>query len=720
MGIKRLQRLLIFGTILLSNFVAQAKGNYVDSKPYFVGREDELLQINKQLRKEGVSIIFGKSGTGKTQLIRQYIKRYKRDYDYIWVIDCLGNINRQFEEFIKFVSFDASDRGINNKNSLYKYFKLKKLKVLICYDNIQTSQNRQVGEVLEEATARSISNIKYIFATQQKFDHSHIEVGNLKKEEIFKLLSLTAKRHIDINKIFELTKGHPLLTYKFIEALNNNRFLTEEEVYKHFHKNLPQSFILYVQRLKALLTKSGYRCLHRLSLVNNSSMDKNEIVFLCGQNNGIKNLIEIQKFNILEEKIDSNKEFRGFEMHNMIKDKVIEISDKKATKSQILDLIKKVNALFVQDDDHLDVLLVRYPNLLAHVEEIRSRAKKFNIPLIEQLELTTNMVMLYLYYGEYALAREQIDWIRSHYKESDIDKNFLHILAYSYACEGMLEDFQTGNAKSAIKNFKKALKLYSEAINVPIEGLYMTETQLAQTYVYINEFDEARSLLANSEKMLQTHQKIALDPGIYYFLLSKIQYEEGDYHSALDTINVGIKLLEDKPDNHFKAPFFTLKSDILIELGENDEALSNALKALKDTKKTLQIEGEMLARARLSYANCLVEVGDNLGEAAQQIQKARIGLEKDRGKGDPKKSDDDDLAFSYLIESKIYKNQSKYKEALDSIINAINIYENRYGRKISSAKMKRVYEFASRMAERVGDEFLYKLYQKKNARNFGN
>lgn len=719
MGIEQLQKVTIFLFLLIISSCALAKGNYVDPKPYFVGREAELSLLSKQLQKEGVAVIFGKSGTGKTQLLRKYIKQNKSKYDYIWVINASDNTSRQLEDFIKFVSVEEN-RTVNDIKSLFDYFNSHKKNVLISYDNIELSDEKDFFQLYTEILPDNKKNIKYIFGSQVKLGSSFIELNNLKASEVIKLLRKVTNRPIDPRKIINVTRGHPLLTYKFVEIINKNKFLTEEEVYQNFSDDFTKSFDTYINSLRKKLTKESFDCLNKLSVISNSHLDKGEIIFFCGENRGIKSLIDIQQFNILEEQVSEKGEFKGFEMHNIIKERLLSLTEDNLTKELILEAIGKVNKLFIQDADQLDQILLKYPNLLSHIEALQTRSKEYGVSNTDQFELVSNLAMLYLYYAEYDLARVQIDWIRNNFRESNLSEELIKVLAYSYISEGVLEDFQYGDAIKSEKLFKKALNLYDLIKSPPVEGLYMARTQLAQTYIYINEFSKARPLLEKAKETLDVKQKVELDKAIYYFLMAKLQYEERDLYSAEKTINEGLEAIKDRPDNHFKAPLFSLKADVLLEAQKPKQALEIALKGLNDTKKTLKIEGEVIARARLSYANCLAEFDDKLKLAEEQVKMAKIGLEKDRGKSDIKTSDDDDLAFAYFVEYKINNKKKNLKEALNSLIISINIYENRYKKNCDSAKMRSLYNKASLLAQKSGDKFLYNLYSKKHTRKSDN
>jgi len=80
---------------------------------HFFGREEELFELDEMLSRKGKFLISGIGGIGKTELMRQFIRRCKgeKDLDYICVIQYKGNMRDSLLNlFPKVVGADADER----------------------------------------------------------------------------------------------------------------------------------------------------------------------------------------------------------------------------------------------------------------------------------------------------------------------------------------------------------------------------------------------------------------------------------------------------------------------------------------------------------------------------------------------------------------------------------------------------------------------------------
>src|SRR4051812_5257236 len=77
---------------------------------YFIGREKELLELDKMLSKHHKVIIVGAGGVGKTQLAKKYVHAYEQKYKVIWWFDMAKNMDDQLSTF----AYQLSKHNIGN------------------------------------------------------------------------------------------------------------------------------------------------------------------------------------------------------------------------------------------------------------------------------------------------------------------------------------------------------------------------------------------------------------------------------------------------------------------------------------------------------------------------------------------------------------------------------------------------------------------------------
>ena len=188
--------------------------------PDFVGRDTEIRQIAESLQRGRVLYLTGVGGIGKTTLVKNYIARYRTEYDVIAYLEYDGNMQHTFCDDMQ---LQISTVSRQDGEPLDEYF-ARKLKAFkrICGD-------RRVLFVLDNFTDRLTKDLSHIIecgydiiiATRQKPPKNSfavLEVGAIADtSELFRLVALNLERtptkeeRLCFGEIITLIQGHTLV-----------------------------------------------------------------------------------------------------------------------------------------------------------------------------------------------------------------------------------------------------------------------------------------------------------------------------------------------------------------------------------------------------------------------------------------------------------------------------------------------------------------------------
>ena len=171
--------------------------------PDFVGRDADIRQIAESLQKNNTLYITGIGGIGKSTLVKNYIAKYRTEYDVIAYLEYDGDIQHTFCDDMQ---LQISTVSMQNGEPLDEYF-ARKIKAFkrICGD-------RRVLFVLDNYTDRLTKDLSRIIDCG--YD-TIITTRNQPPKNSFPFMEVTAIA--DTSELFRLV------------ALNLDRQLTKEE-----------------------------------------------------------------------------------------------------------------------------------------------------------------------------------------------------------------------------------------------------------------------------------------------------------------------------------------------------------------------------------------------------------------------------------------------------------------------------------------------------------
>lgn len=242
------------GYLNLSSILAPKK--YVDfseRKPevkYFVGREQELKEILSFINsKANVLVLKGIAGIGKTALISKLLERYKLEMNIFWHrfynFSTLRSMLIKLSDFLatvgseKLRNYMSGERIDIEEIIMLLEEELKTIEALLIFDNFERANTEIVNFFLSLKELKTNSRIMVIGRSIAPFyDRGDVVVqkhvvelnlAGLDRESCEKLLKYRGIEK-DIDRFYNLTKGHPLMLELILPetTVEAEKFLKEE------------------------------------------------------------------------------------------------------------------------------------------------------------------------------------------------------------------------------------------------------------------------------------------------------------------------------------------------------------------------------------------------------------------------------------------------------------------------------------------------------------
>lgn len=131
----------------------------VTAEEYFIGRDTELRQIHEMLSVDNVLYLCGMGGIGKSELARNYVKQYRKDYDTVFFATYMGSWSMLLSDDyrIQIANFHSYEGEKPEDYCARKLRKLKELcdeRTLFVIDNVNEdeydeSENECFKQIME-------------------------------------------------------------------------------------------------------------------------------------------------------------------------------------------------------------------------------------------------------------------------------------------------------------------------------------------------------------------------------------------------------------------------------------------------------------------------------------------------------------------------------------------------------------------------------------------
>ena len=201
---------------------------------YFCGRDTELDELHTALQEYSKVFIKGFAGIGKSEFVKAYAKKFKKEYRNILYF----NYHVSLKEMITDMDF-AVDSLSNDEHTRFtkhiRFLKSLRSDSLIVIDNFNTANDSFLSTLINYGC-------KIIFTTRSNIDSGYIfdldVIGN--SDELYQLVSkyysYADENKAVINELIE-TVHHHTLSVEMIAKLLEKGLHTSEEILEHLKQN---------------------------------------------------------------------------------------------------------------------------------------------------------------------------------------------------------------------------------------------------------------------------------------------------------------------------------------------------------------------------------------------------------------------------------------------------------------------------------------------------
>ena len=719
-------KLLVSIVILIihnSSFASKQISNLVTPVSYFVNHVKQLHDLKNNLNKYRQTSIVGTSGIGKTQLVRTYAYENKEQYHLIWFLDCNLDMNQEFVKLAKQLNQDNNANLSEDPKLVQKEimnYLSSKDKWLLVFDNLKIGENKKVKELVEWE-----HNGHVIFASQDKEIIPHtIELSVFNEKDTKTLANNLLENKNDVKFLAEVFGNYPIVIVQGAQLLNQIKGLDKEVYMKKIQQSADKIKLNIEQAIKELKPNAS-KLLTKIALINNQRFSKDLLKIITNYPETLDDdIFQLSKFALVSN-IDSNEGNPVFEMHDVIAQKILELSANN-NKLYLEEIIIKLTN-FAPKSVVKSHLFREEKTVKENLEVIERNIQKYNIDTNKTIGLNLQLITMYVNSLDLYNAQKLIDWFNQNEREGKfklwlmnndekaIYSEYLAIIGGYYR--------RLANYNTAVHYYIKAKEIFSN-VNGYQAFKYNVLLCLGKSYLALGRVEEAEKNIKSSEQMFNDGLVDKTDIGLLYFAKARVLFIQGKYHESLEETNNAINIFKENgiksDDLYFTGPYM-LKAEILNILQNYQEA-RDQLKQIYDIQQASKKEDhEIFARIYTQIAKNELWLG-NIDKALEYITKA-IELFLADEQRNPKEAEylnDPDLAASYVVQGNIYFFQDNLRQAIESYKKAQIIYFYLYRENSKNvAQVSYLYKQGARVACKAKDLYNYKAFGIPQVKEFG-
>ena len=218
--------------ITVSEFVFGAK---VPSPcRYFCGRDTELDELNTALQEHSKVFISGFAGIGKSEFVKAYVKKFKKEYKNVLYFNYPGSLKEMITN-MDFIGDSDTDDEHTRFTKHIRFLKSLRSDSLIIIDNFNTANDSFLSTLINYGC-------KMIFTTRSNIDCGYIFNLNVIKnsEDLYHLVSkyysYAEENKAVINDLIE-TVHHHTLSIEMTAKLLEKGLHSPDEILEHLRQN---------------------------------------------------------------------------------------------------------------------------------------------------------------------------------------------------------------------------------------------------------------------------------------------------------------------------------------------------------------------------------------------------------------------------------------------------------------------------------------------------
>lgn len=654
------QRLSIVIFLFILDAEASKISNMTSPVYYFSGRADEIKKIERTLKKENIVSIVGVSGVGKTELSRRYAEMQKNNYEIIWVFEINSDLSVQFQQLARRINAVYGNNKVvvsedlNNCIDSVLFFLKNKKQWLIIFDNLKVGENIKILDFIQRG-----SNGKFMIISQDKQDLKNlIDIDFLDFQNSRKIIKKinTNISEVQVNEFFKKFQGYPLplVQAAYFTKDNSNLFLPS------FEESSQKSFNAMIRSIIKTLKRSELNLLIKAANLNNHLLTPEIMLRISYSKN---DLFALNRINFIIEK--QNKSLRYFEMHDLIKNNLLSILDKGLIKENVEELVDQANSIWPRSEHLYPEVLDKYPNIIDNLEHLLENAEKQEINIYKILELHKNLLNAHFSSLNYKPVKRHLDWFLNNKKKllmGNLDDSRKAAIATMLFQMGAYKNFIEDKPQDAKQAFDESISIINGASTPEVK--FNVYEQYAETLICIGNIEDAHKNIKIAQEISLSNPS-KMDEAALNFALSNIFLEKGEYEVALKYILKSKEKVTLK--NMYLGSIYELEAITLLRQGEWQKAYDISKKYLELANKSFDTDHDLKNRALIFLAWSEARLG-HLKEAEEHIKVAKKFFLKQ--KTDTERSGGEYLAYINIVQGDIFVNMHKYREAMESYIEA--------------------------------------------------
>lgn len=614
-------------------------------KEFFIGRDTEIEEIHTRLQQNPVLFLHGIGGIGKSELAKQYAKKYVYEYDTVifapYVTDMVSLIANDncihIANFSRFIDEKAEEYYERKKDKIKELIEDNGERILLIVDNLDTTEDQNIKLLFGLGCHVLITSRVDMVAI---FNRPQMEITALGKlefaRELFKEYYHFADEEADdVDAIINLVQGHTLaieLIAKQIDAEWSNIKTIRIKLEAGGMSSIGNEDIDNAKddiatqdsafgHIKALFDLSIFEkgdkdnelyVLANLSLVPFTGVDRRLFADWCDlENHGGKTCVN----NLIKSGwIQRNRDLIA--LHPLVS----EVARIHGSSIRFNAMLKNIIAFI--DSDEYDYIPSLMRNGIAEILlEISTNICNLNIHSEEVAIFLSKSAMVYLKYGHLSSAISNLEKAKSVCLSLLGQNNRTTALVYS----------NLGHLYDEIGDFNKAEASCLIALDIQLaihkdahEDIVLAYNELSILYDHTEKYDKSEEVVLKS---LQTcdmfNNKIQKCCAQAYLCAGRMYHGMGDFVNA--------ELYYKKSYSVYEALFGSVHRNIALVL--NDLAItyqyqSKIDEAEKCLKQSLKIDLQLYGEKSICVATAYQNLGSLYKDNQDKFQESEAYLQK--------------------------------------------------------------------------------------------
>lgn len=500
-----------------------------------------------------------------------------------------------------------------------------------------------------------------------------------------------------LEKLVEIFKGYPGPIVQGALLLKEHKYLSIDE-YKNILMKSSNPVKKHMELVLNLLNDNDKKLLRTIAVLNNQNFSKNLLNILLGNDGYItEGLQHLSQFGLI--KNTENKDNTNlFEMHDAIKEGVLELATEKEIEEELTKVIGALNSLMQRGEMSRYGFITSDATIKSNLEVLLDNAEKYNVDVYVVLELRKNLAGYYMSLLDYYNMEKMKNWLEDKKISKSLDgKKMTNPQKISYSGYltniGIYEHFAKGKFVSALSYFSKArdmIKDIKEAIW--LEAAILLEIAQAQAYSgdIINaekELEQYRALVEKNKQDINSKDN-KFDEGGYWFIKTRVLLSKRQYQEALAAIDNTVKLVLDLskeqlvPDPTTTIPCYVVKSEVLNYMEKFKDSYDIIKQAAKESMPDGQAIHELHARILVQLSRAELGLG-MVDEALEHAVTACDIFQKEMDKYNITAVTNPEFATALVAKGDALFKKNRFDESLTAYNEAEAIYFRTYGNNYS-------------------------------------